>query len=158
MTGVDELAEAYAQAGWLGLAAVAVTLSLRIYRRPSVQAVLPPQWRWNALPRVYHWVIVAAVSGAASAFTAVSTGMSWRAAIVAAIPVAIAAITGHQTTKAIGHKHTAECIRKHGVTYEPGRARRALDIVIPLDSETLAQTRSLNDAARRAADGERFDS
>ena len=158
MTGVDELAEAYAQAGWLGLAAVAVTLALRVYRKPLIQAILPPQVRWNALPRVYHWLLVAAASGAASALTAVSTGMSWKAAVIAAVPVALGAMTGHETSKAIGHNHTASCIRKHGVTYEPGALRKALDIVVPLDSETLAQTRNLNEAARRAVEGARFDS
>jgi len=154
MTGVDELAEAYAQAGWLGLAAVAVTLSLRIYRRPSIQAILPRSWRWDALPEVYHWAIVAAASGAAAALTAASTGMSWGAAVVAAVPVAVAAITGHETTKALGHRHTAACIRQHGVTYEPGVVRKALDIVIPLDAGTLRQTRNLNEAARRAVEDE----
>jgi hypothetical protein len=67
---------------------------------------------------------------------ALMDGKRWQVALVAALPVALAAIMGHKTTKAVGHGMTAEALKQDPM-YEPSAIRRAGDLVIPLDHKTL---------------------
>lgn len=144
MDNVDPsvLVEAYRQGGWWAVAAVAVTASVRLLRHDAVQRLLPDRYRWVHLPAIVQWGAIGLASVIASVLSAIAVGGDIGAAIVASVPVAIAAVGAHKASKATGHAMTRAQVRKQGSGYRPGKARMAVASILPIDARAIkaAQT------------------
>lgn len=152
MTDLETLREAYQNGGWIALAAVAVTIALRLYRKPQIQGLLPPTWQWKAMPLWMQWLVVFVCALVASWLGGIANGVPVWAALLAAVPVALGAICGHKVTKTLGHAHTDAQVEKHGLAYQPGSIRTALDLVFPLDHHKLGVNARLRKHAQRVQD------
>jgi hypothetical protein len=137
---IQALIEAYGDGGWLAVAAMTVTVAVRVWRKPAVQGRLPAKLRWKVIPPLAQWGIIGLGALIASVLTGLAAGVGWSAALSAAVPVALAAVCGHKATKAVGHARTAKVVEdaaRRGLKYEPGSIRRALDVVLPLDRKVI---------------------
>jgi len=141
-----------AGAPWYGAAVGATTLLIRAYRTPTIQAALPLGVRWSRLPRIVRQLTVAVAAAATSWLASLASGQPPRAALVAALPVALGAIGAHKATKAAGHAHTRRALAVEGATYEPGAVRKAVSPVLPICHKRIDIMRRLHD--QRNGDGE----
>lgn len=140
---IQAIIDAYGDGGWLAVAAAAVTVAIRVWRRPGVQDRLPAGYQWTHLPLLARWAIVGLGALVASVMTGLATGVSWPAACAAAVPVALAAVVGHKATKAAGHAQTRAAMRsaaERGIEYEPTSIRTSLDTlgVLPIDRKAAS--------------------
>lgn len=131
---------------WYAVAVAVVVVIVRIYRQPAMQGLLPPESRWDALPKLARLVIVLVVALGAAWVAALLAGQSPLAALLAALPVALSAVATHKVTQAIGYAHTSAQTRKD-LGYKPGSIRTALDPILPIDRERVERANSI---ARRA--------
>jgi hypothetical protein len=121
---------------WYGVAAACVTVCIRLLRRPVVQRLLPHAVRWASLPAPAQWAIVGLTAAGASWVTSLIAGHPPGAAALAALPVALAAVGGHEGTRACGYLDTRRRI-KRAADYRPGSIRTTLDVVLPIDHRAL---------------------
>jgi hypothetical protein len=94
--------------------------------------------RWLNWPAGLRKAFVFVASLGATFLTALGTGQGIIAALVAAVPVAVASIVAHKITKAIGHAHTRAALTR-GLNYKPKGIRTSLDFmgVLPIDHHTI---------------------
>ena len=122
--------------GWYGMAAACVVVAIRILRLDAVQSMLPVLWRWQVLKPWAQLAIVGVGALGASWVAGLVAGNAPLAALGAAVPVALAAIGGHEMTRAAGYAQTAaELARNPG--YQPSGLRSALDPLLPVDRDRL---------------------
>ena len=153
MPPVDVAIEALKSgAPWYGSAVGATVLLVRALRAPVLQASLPRLLQWSKMPRIVRQLAVAMTSAACSWLAALASGAPPRAALVAALPVALGAIGAHKMTKAIGHAHTRRALALEGPEYEPGAARRAVSPVLPIAHNRIDIMRRLHESRRLTDD------
>lgn len=125
------LKEAYDKSGWLGLAAVALTICVRVYRFDLVQNLLPEKFKWDNLNSWSKRGIVFATAGIGAALAALAGGMSWAAALAAAIPVAFGAMGVNWGTKKTGEVLHVKATGKNP-EYEPSPFRKSISLLVPI--------------------------
>jgi hypothetical protein len=101
---VEACIEAYASGGWFALLSPVVLFGIRFYRLDQVERRLPVWARWSSWPKWGQWLALFLSAAVAAVITALVGGIGLKAAVVAAIPIALGALGGHKTTKAIGKK------------------------------------------------------
>lgn len=132
MDDVELILTLFRSAGWWGVAAGAVMIMIRMFRKPGIQEQLPSRFRWDKLPPAWRLAFIVLSAAASCLVTALATGAAPAAALAATLPTTALAIVGHKATKAVGHKATPR-------NRKAGSIRTALDAVgaLPLDHKTL---------------------
>lgn len=93
---VAGLKEAYASGGWLLLAAVVLKSGVEVLSKWEwLQKFLPEKYQWANLGTWTKRSLIVGVSFVCAALTAMAGGLSWSAALIAAIPTALAALGIH---------------------------------------------------------------
>lgn len=133
--------------GWYGVAAAGVVVLVRGFRLESVQAALPVVAQWGRLKKWVQLTIVAVTSLAASWVTALMTGMAPAAALLFALPTAIAAVGGHKVSKKVGHAMTRESLRMD-IGYSPSVLRKAVTPLLPMDEKAMKRAADIGKTAR----------
>jgi hypothetical protein len=150
---MDEAIALYQEAAragleWWGLAAVFVVLSIRALRTDVAQGLLPAVFQWHRLKRWAQLLIIFAAALGSAWVTALIGGAAPKAALLAALPVGLAAIGGHKVTKAAGHAHTQSQLRKN-LNYEPGSIRTSIAPLLPIDQNSLRRANQVSKTAHR---------
>ena len=127
---------------WWGAAAAVVMISIRQFRRPAVQDLLPLAWRWISWPKWVQMVMVGVLSVLTTIVAALGSGTPVLGALLTAAPTMLTAIFGHKTTKAAGHalQDIAET-QVSPLAYRPGSIRVKMDTLglLPLDHHRLSK-------------------
>src|SRR6266705_6066009 len=82
--------------GHVGAIAAAVFFLVRLYRVPSVQAMLPFKARWDNLPLPLKHGLLFGLAGLGGLLSSLAAGLPWQDALKAAGSAVVAAITGDQ--------------------------------------------------------------
>jgi hypothetical protein len=85
--------------GTIGVIALLIFLSIRLYRLPQWQEQLPLNARWENLPVLARYGIIAALAGLGGGLSSVSQGLTWQQSLAAAAAAVITAITANKVTK-----------------------------------------------------------
>lgn len=103
MDDPSNLAELFQQLGQIkgpiGLVALLIFLTIRLYRLPQWQDSLPSGMRWENFSVALKYAIIAILAGIGGALTSISEGVSWQTATTAAVTAALAAILTNKITK-----------------------------------------------------------
>lgn len=126
---IDGLKEAYEKAGWLGLAAAALMLGVRLYRLDLVQGFLPEKMRWENLGLWPQRSVVFGSAFVAGVLAAVLGGLSWTAAALAAVPVALGAMLAHKLSKVAGSSLNGVLVKIP--LYDGSGIQKAVAVVLP---------------------------
>lgn len=128
---VDGLKQAWAVGGYWGVAAAAVMLLIRIYRKEFIQNALPARFRWSNLDVGVKLALTGLAALGGTFVTAMIAGASPVTALLAALPVALGAIFGHHATELVGTAIDIVMAKVKKGKYVPGTLRRASSIVLP---------------------------
>lgn len=90
------------QYGMLGLGASGLVVAVRAFRLPVIQAFVPTKWKWDALPKLAKWGLMYGLTACGLVATYMLGGVSFAAALSAAIPLVFAASGINEGTEAIG--------------------------------------------------------
>lgn len=93
--------------GTIGLVASAIFLLIRLYRHPDWQASLPFWLRWENLPVVTHYALIALLATSGSLLASAANGLTWQEALTAGLSAALAAIATNKLTKTEGARAVA---------------------------------------------------
>ncbi len=102
--------------GAIGLIAMLIFFSIRIYRLPDWQDAIPASARWDNLHVLVRYGIIASLAGIGAGLADAAKGLPWQHALEAAIAAAMTAIVANKATKT-----------------EPARA--VADVVVPPAAE-----------------------
>lgn len=126
---IDGLKEAYTKAGWLGLAAAGLMLAVRLYKADVVQSFLPAKLQWANLGLWQQRGVIGGTALAGGALAAVLGGMTWAAAMLAALPVAIGAMFAHNVTKVAGQALNGVLVKIP--LYDGSGVQKMVAVVLP---------------------------
>lgn len=103
MSDFNTLAEAWRNAGWLGLAGAALTLAVKVISGDLVQSTLKGlgiNWAlWDNWADWQKRIVLFVLSAIGGVITAIGGGMSWGAAMISVVPVAFSAHVLHSALK-----------------------------------------------------------
>lgn len=121
-----EVEELYRQWGWIGAAAGAVYLLLRLWRSGIVDQWLNvafPKMQWDARSRFWKLGAIFVLSAVATTLSGMATGQLWWSSAIAGLIAAVSAIGIHETKQTIG-KAAAE--RQYPDARELGREEQSI--------------------------------
>lgn len=96
--------------GTIGLIASGIFLLIRLYRLPDWQPSLPYGIRWENLPTLAKYGIIASLALSGSLLASTANGLSWQEALAAGVTAILAAITTDKLTKAAPVRAVAHVI------------------------------------------------
>lgn len=97
-TILNQLQAVGALQGHIGAIAAGIFLSVRLYRLPDIQAVLPAKFQWSTFPNYLRYGILLTLAGLGGALASLVTDVSALDALKAAGAAILAAIGAHELT------------------------------------------------------------
>lgn len=85
--------------GTIGLVASSIFFLIRLYRLPDWQPELPPSVRWENLPVMTKYAVIAALALSGSLLCSAANGLTWQEAAAAGMSAILAAIATNKLTK-----------------------------------------------------------